>query len=173
MLESNALRKLAMTLISALLFLASSSAIESGVTVGKEAPDFKLKPVGGGNPVNLSQLRGKPVVVVYWAAWCGPCRKEIPALKQLYEKYSPKGVQFVSIAVGWRQTEEDVGKFKVAQQLPYQILWDKDNKVAEEWKINSIPTNFVIDLDGVIRYRQFGISSEIETLLQSMVKADN
>jgi peroxiredoxin len=77
------------------------------------------------------------------------------------------------VAIGYRQTEEDVAKFSAAQQLPYTVLWDKDNKVSEEWSVRSIPTNFVIDLDGVIRYRSFGISPEVETLLQSMIKSEN
>ncbi len=154
-------------------FLISSFAVDSGYSIGNQPPDFKLKTVGGNNTVNLGQFRGKPIVLVYWATWCGPCRKEIPALKELYAKYSPKGVQFVSVAIGYRQTEDDVAKFAAAQQLPYTILWDKDNKVSEEWSVRSIPTNFVIDLDGVIRYRSYGISPEVDTLLQSMTKADN
>jgi cytochrome c biogenesis protein CcmG, thiol:disulfide interchange protein DsbE len=173
MLERNALKKNLITLFFIFLFLASVSAVEPGINVGQQAPDFKLKSVSGGNPINLSQYRGKPVFVVFWAAWCGPCRKEIPELKSLHAKYAPKGVEFVSVAVGWRQTEEDIKKFQTAQQLPYQILWDKDNAVADQWGIHSIPTNFIIDHDGVIRYRDFGISPDVETLLQSMVKADN
>lgn len=172
MFDKSVLVKIIFTLTLTCLFLAASFAVEPGYSVGKEAPDFKLMPVGGGKPVSLSQLRGKPVVVVYWAAWCGPCRKEIPELKKLYDKYSPKGVQFVSIAVGWKQSEDDVAKFKTAQSLPYQVLFDKDNKVAQEWKIQSIPTNLIIDLDGVIRYREYAIFPEAEDILQSMIRQD-
>lgn len=173
MFERISFNKVVSVAVLAFLFMVSSLAVETGYGVGKQPPDFKLKVVGGNNTVNLAQFRGKPVVLVYWAGWCGPCRKEIPALKELYSKYSSKGVQFVSVAIGYRQTEEDVAKFAAAQQLPYVILWDKDNKVSEEWAVRSIPTNFVIDLDGVIRYRSFGISPEVETLLQSMIKSEN
>ena len=173
MFKLSALKSAFLALVLSFLFIASFAALEPGNSVGSEAPDFKLKQAGANSVVNLSRLRGKPVVVVYWAAWCGPCRKEIPALKELYAKYSPKGVQFVAIAVGWRQSEEEVLKFAEAQKLPYQVVFDKDNKVAEAWGIHSIPTNFIVDLDGVIRYREFGIYPEAETILQSMVKADN
>lgn len=173
MFERMSLNKIAPIAVLTFIFFISSLALETGYGVGKQPPDFKLKVVGGNNMVNLAQFRGKPVVLVYWAGWCGPCRKEIPSLKELYSKYSSKGVHFVSVAIGYRQTEEDVAKFAAAQQLPYIILWDKDNKVSEEWGVRSIPTNFVIDLDGIIRYRSFGISPEVETLLQSMTKAES
>jgi peroxiredoxin len=169
---SGSLKKKILVLSFSLLFILTAFAVEQGITVGKAAPDFKLGVIGGSNPVSLSQYRGKPVFIVFWATWCGPCRREIPALKELYAKYSPKGVQFVSVAVGWRQSEEDVSRFKTTQQLPYQILWDKDNTVAEKWGVQSIPTNLILDQDGVIRYRDFGISPEAETTLQSMVKAN-
>jgi len=172
MFKRNAFRMAFLSIVLSFAFIASLTAVEPGNNVGNQAPDFKLKQAGGSAVVNLSQLRGKPVVVVYWAAWCGPCRKEIPALKELYAKYSPKGVQFVGIAVGWRQSEEEVARFKETQNLPYPVVYDKDNKVAEAWGIRSIPTNFIVDLDGVIRYREFGIYPEAETILQSMVKAD-
>jgi peroxiredoxin len=170
--RSSSFKKKLLALSFSALFLLSAFAVEQGITVGKQAPDFKLGVIGGSSPVSLSQYRGKPVFLVFWATWCGPCRREIPALKELYAKFAPKGVQFVSVAVGWRQSEDDVARFKVSQQLPYQILWDKDNTVAEKWGVQSIPTNLILDQDGVIRFRDFGISQEAETTLQSMVKAD-
>jgi peroxiredoxin len=173
MCEKTSFKNILLIVVSAILFLVSASAIEPGINVGQEAPDFKLKCASGSTLINLSQFRGKPVFVVFWATWCGPCRKEIPALKALHAKYAPKGVEFVSVAVSWKQTEEEINKFQTSQQLPYQVLWDKDNTVAEKWGIHSIPTNLIIDHDGVIRYRGFDISPETETVLQSLVKADN
>ncbi len=142
---------------------------EEGVFVGQQAPDFKLKPIGGGDPISLSKYRGKPVVIVFWAIWCGPCRKELPDLKALYEKYSQKGVVFLTVAVGWRQTEEMISKFQADNKLPYTILWDKDNEVSEKYLVRSIPTNFVIDHDGIIRFRDFALTPQMKDAIDSLV----
>ena len=153
------------------VFIFSSFKAEEGVFKGNEAPDFRLKPVGGGNPVMLSKYRGKPVVIVFWATWCGPCKRELPALKELYTKYSPKGVVFLSVAVGWRQTEENIARFQALQQIPYPVLWDKSNEVSDQYNVHSIPTNLILDQDGIVRYREFALTSEAEDVLSAMVKA--
>lgn len=161
-------------LYTLIFFIAIAFAVnyvksEEGVSVGYQAPDFKLKYLGGKDETYLSKYRGKPVVVVFWATWCGPCRKEIPDLKELYEKYSPKGVVFLTVAVGYRQTEEVVSKFQIANNIPYPILWDKDNEVSEKYQVAGIPTNLVIDQNGIIRYRDFALTKKMVEVIDSLL----
>lgn len=161
-------------LIIVLVFVLYSNlhSLEEGPFLGNSAPDFRLKKLGSGDNVVLSKLRGKPVVLIFWATWCGPCRKEIPQIKELYEKYASKGVEFLAIAVGWRQSEEDVSRFQTKFELPYQILWDKDNEVSEKYYVQGIPTNLIIDQDGIVRYRDFALTKKAEDVLSSLVKSD-
>ncbi len=160
-------------LVLTLVFFFNLYPLEEGPFSGNLAPDFRLKKLGANDSVVLSKLRGKPVVIIFWATWCGPCRKEIPQIKELYLKYAPKGVEFLAIAVGWRQTEDDVARFQIKNELPYQILWDKDNEVSEKYYVQGIPTNLIIDQDGVVRYRDFALTQRAEDVLISLVKSDS
>ncbi len=139
--------------------------------VGQKAPDFKLEPIGGGRPFSLSQFKGKPVVLVFWATWCGPCRREIPALKELYQTYTQKGVQVVTVTIEYRQTREQVVQFQQTNQLPYIVLWDAQNKVSDAWGVEGIPTNLVVDAKGVIRFRGNALDGELVGALDAALQA--
>lgn len=161
-----------MAAVIMLTFFSNLYPLETGPFYGNVAPDFRLKKLGTNDSLVLSSLKGKPVVIIFWATWCGPCRKEIPEIKELYLKYAPKGVVFLAIAVGWRQTEDDVARFQMKYEIPYQILWDRDNEVSEKYYVQGIPTNIILDQDGVVRYRDFALTQRAEELLKSMVKSD-
>jgi len=160
-------------LLALLMIPAPSPALRaqaSGVGPGQTAPDFQLAPVGGGKAFNLSQFKGKPVVLVFWATWCPPCRREIPALKDLYQTYTAKGVQVVTVTINFRQNEQDVIQFRQKYELPYIILWDKENKVSEDWGVDGIPTNFVLDRKGVVRFRSNGLDEDLVQALEGTLK---
>jgi cytochrome c biogenesis protein CcmG/thiol:disulfide interchange protein DsbE len=164
----------AVALLSGLFLLSpalpSSSAQITGTDVGQTAPDFKLPPVGGGRAYSLSQFKGKPVVLIFWATWCPPCRREIPALKSLYERYTQKGVAVVTVTIDYRQTQEDVLNFQRVNELPYPILWDADNKVSDDWGVEGIPTNMVLDKKGVIRYRGHSMDDDLVSAIEGAIK---
>ncbi len=131
---------------------------------GQAAQDFSLDPVGGGKAVTLSQLKGKPTLVVFWATWCPPCRKEIPLLKELYVRYGTK-LNMLGVAVNFKQTEADVARFREANALQYTILWDKENSAADHYCVSGIPTVVLVDPQGVIRYRGNQITPSLMDLL--------
>lgn len=161
---------LAVLAAGVLLAQAPPAAKAAGVYPGQTVPDFSLPPVGGGKAMSLSAFKGKPVVVVFWATWCGPCRNEIPALKELYQRYTAKGVQVITVTLDSRQSQEDVIRFKQAKELPYLILWDKENKVTDAWEVEGIPTNLVIDKKGVVAYRGHGLDQELVAALEATLK---
>ena len=137
--------------IVALLAALTCLAIWAGSAVGQQAKDFKLEPAGGGKAVSLSQLKGKPVLIIFWATWCMPCRREVPQLKELYNKYSPKGLQVISVGIPYRQTRQALAEFKTKNELPYEVLWDADNKASEAYQVSAVPTNVLLDAEGVVR----------------------
>jgi peroxiredoxin len=110
------------------------------------APDFTLNDING-KKVNLSEFRGKVVVLNFWATWCGPCRAEMPSLNNLYNEYKDKGL--VVLAVSMDTSEKPVKSFVKELKLAFPVLMDKDKAVSfDEYAVLGLPTTFLIDKNG-------------------------
>ena len=127
-------RRLAKLILPALALVWITGAY-AGHRIGDKATDFSLEPAAGGEAVSLSQFKGKPVLVVFWATWCPPCRREMPVLKKLHEKYGPMGLEIVSVSIPYRQTRESVVKFQEKYDLPFSVLWDSENAASRHYPI--------------------------------------
>jgi cytochrome c biogenesis protein CcmG, thiol:disulfide interchange protein DsbE len=118
---------------------------------GKAAPDFTLQTVDGQN-VKLSDLKGKVVVVNFWATWCEPCRQEMPAIEKAYEHYKDQGL--VVLGVNLKENNVSVKGFAENYHLTFPIVMDKDGSVAvDTYKVKPIPTSFFIDRQGILRQK--------------------
>ena len=162
-------------ILVAMLFAAVSSPPSAqdrraGIGPAEKAPLLKLEPVGGGVPFSLEQFKGKPVLVVFWATWCSYCKAEMPRLKQLSDTYVAKGLRVVTVGGPSRQTEEDVVKFQMKEQLPFIILWDAQGRAMQDWGITAFPTNFLVDAEGVVRYRGAALGDQVTQLVQDALK---
>lgn len=116
-------------------------------------PDFSLKD-SNGKTWQLSDLRGKVVMLNFWAAWCAPCRKEMPLLEAMYQDL--KESDFVLLAIN---TESEVAEAEALLQelnLTFPILWDKDGAVVKLLGVNAMPTTLVIDGKGELRFTNRG-----------------
>jgi peroxiredoxin len=109
------------------------------------APDFTLKDLQG-NKFNLHKQIGAPVLLFFGATWCPTCRSEIPAYKEIYKKYSTRGLTVIYINIMEPATK--VAKFVKAYDLPYRILLDNDGSVAESFGIEGVPALFLLDKEG-------------------------
>jgi len=119
---------------------------------GSLANDFALENLQG-EQVRLSDLRGKAVVVDFWATWCVPCVAEMPTFQEFQKQYP----NFVMLGIDQSESVDQVKSFLEGKGIDYQILMDYNAKVAGSYKVFMLPTTIFIDKDGMIRFRHYGI----------------
>ena len=127
---------------------ATPAAIE-----GSMAPDFSLADLDG-NPIHLSELRGRPVVLNFWASWCGPCVEEFPLLRQAVERHAAEGL--VIIGIVHQDRSEAARDFMERNGATWQAAMDPDDRVATAYGILALPETYFIGRDGIIVDRQIG-----------------
>src|SRR6266481_3555643 len=127
-------------------------AAETNNIVGHPAPDFELKVLGSrGKTMKLSDLKGKAVLIDFWATYCGPCKVEMPWIADLQKKYGPEGFQVVGIDIGDAASEKQINDFAHKMGVNYPILIGTD-EVGDRYfgGVNGLPQNFFIDRSGKI-----------------------
>jgi cytochrome c-type biogenesis protein len=117
------------------------------------APDIELKNAAG-EPIRLSDLRGRVVLLNFWATWCVPCRTEIPELNEMHRELAGQG--FTVIGASWNDSLSDIQGFQQEIKVDYPILLDSESVGDKFGGIQSFPTTFIIDREGRIRYKIFG-----------------
>ncbi len=137
----------------------------STTALNTPAPAFELSDVGGGR-TSLESLKGKVIVLDFWATWCGPCIVEIPEYAQLWRKNHDRGVEIVGVACD--SEPQDVQDVIRAHQIPYRQLLS-DGKVESLYGAEGLPTTFVIDRQGRIRKKFVGTTTEKFDKLQQAI----
>lgn len=131
------------------------------------APDFTVIDAEG-NEVKLSDLRGMPVIVNFWASWCGPCKSEMPDFQEVYELYGDKiQLMMVNLTDGSRETVESAGKHVEEQGYTFPVYYDTEMSAAIAYGVQSIPVTYFIDAEGTVVCRGMGALDK-ETLQQGI-----
>jgi thiol-disulfide isomerase/thioredoxin len=128
-----------------------------GQLMGNLAPDFELPALDGKN-LKLSDLRGKAVLLNFWATYCGPCKIEMPWFVELQKQYGPEGFQIVGVAMDDASTE-DIAKFSKEMGVNYPILLGQESVGQSYGGVSVLPTTFFLDRDGKLIAREFGLQS--------------
>ncbi|MGQ0804812.1 MAG: TlpA family protein disulfide reductase [Actinomycetota bacterium] len=125
--------------------------------VGDPAPDFTLSTLDGGT-VTLSELKGRPVIVNFWASWCNPCREEFPLLAEALDNHGDADLAIIGVT--YRDIDSDSRAFVDEFGATWPQAVDEDTDVARAFGVRAIPQTFFVDRDGNIAARVFGFSSE-------------
>ncbi|WRP04663.1 TlpA disulfide reductase family protein [Rossellomorea aquimaris] len=129
-----------------------------GPNVGDKAIDFKLDTLSG-ESVTLSELKGKKVVLNFWATWCPPCKEEMPIMQEFYTKYG-KDVEILAINI---DPQYNLKEYQKAMGLTFPILLDKDDKINNAYDILTVPTTYIINEQGIITHKQIGAITSLES----------
>ncbi len=130
-------------------------------TQNAEVPDFTLQTLDG-ETVSLSDYRGQPVVLNFWATWCGPCREEMPLLQATYDAHRDAGL--VVLGVNVRENPDTVRGFLDDLDIDFPVVLDTDTEVVNTYLVTSLPVTFFIDREG--RLRTLVVGGMTETVLE-------
>lgn len=165
----NGLIRIVFIAIMVLLVSSSCTKGKKQAMKGDEAPDFTLSDLTGSD-VCMSDLRGKVVLIEFWATWCPPCRESIPAMNEIYKRYNEKGLVILGISVDKGQNvAEDLRAFVREYSILYPVLIDSKN-INNLYGVYSIPTTFLIDKDGKVILKNIGFSPELEDKLSKEIE---
>ena len=131
------------------------------------APEFDLAEPSG-QRIRLSDFRGKPLIVNFWATWCPPCRAEMPSLQRAWEQLEQEGIGVVAINVG--EDAKAIGQFMATSGLTFPLLMDRDSRVRRAWAVQGLPMTFVVDPKGRTVYRVVGDREWDDPALLNLVR---
>lgn len=133
-------------------------AVSAAPANGSPALDFTLKTVDG-QEVRLSDFRGRPVIVNFWATWCGPCQIEMPMLSKAVEQNQDKGL--VVLAVNQMEPVNTVKSWIDNKKFPFTVVMDSTGQIGQSYRVRAYPTTYFVDADGVVKSWQVGSLTQV------------
>lgn len=151
-----------LAIIGTLGVLACAAESAPRALVGDPAPRYAALTLAG-DSVSTTALKGKVVLLNVWATWCAPCREEIPFLQSLYERHQGNGLEIIGVSVDARGQEETIHGFVKDFGMTYPIWRDPDERVQSLYMALGVPASYIIDRQGILRWRRLGIVRESDT----------
>ncbi len=146
---------------------SSGDAPKAGKASGPKAPTFSLDSITTKGKVTI--VPGKVTIVDFWATWCEPCKKSFPALQELYTKYQASGLEIAALSVD--DEKGGIAQFAKTYGAKFPVGWDQGHKVADQWKPENMPSTYVVDKDGVVRFTHKGYHEGEEKELEKEIKS--
>ena len=145
------------------------AATSGKVEVGAPAPAYRTVALDG-DSVSLAAQRGKVVLFNIWATWCHPCRDEIPELQALHMKYRERGLELVGVSVDADGSDDAIRAFMKDFEMSYPVWRDPDERVSTQFLVVGVPATFLIDREGVLRWRKTGPIQPNDTSLVAAIE---
>lgn len=139
------------------------------VEIGARAPSYSTLSLDG-DSVSLAGQRGKVVLLNIWATWCHPCRTEIPELRQIHARYQGRGLELIGVSVDSEGTDEGIRKFMSDFQMTFPIWRDPEERISTRFLAVGVPATFLIDREGVLRWRKTGPIAPGDTSLTAAIE---
>ena len=149
-----------------LLFFALLNARKGPVSFNEEAPDFSLTSFDG-EVYRLSDLKGKVVVVNFWASWCKPCEQEAEDLETAWRYYQPRG-DVVFLGVDWTDTEKKAFEYLEKFNITYPNGPDKGTRISQAFRTTGVPETYIIDRDGKLAYVKLSPFLSLDEILMAI-----
>lgn len=151
-----------LTLLSLLLIVAlvgcgpaantGADGVTEGIQEGMRLPDAEFTTFAG-EKVRVHELQGRPVVINFWATWCGPCREEIPMLQQAYEATDRTGFHLLAVT---DEVSTDVRAFMQENRMTFPVVFDRNGRAGSRYQVQGIPTTFFLNSQGIVVARHTG-----------------
>ena len=152
--------------LTAIIF--SFVALTHAQDVNSKAPDFTAKDMNG-NTVHLSDLRGKVVLIDFWASWCMPCKKSMPHLIELYNAFGDTSFTVIGINVDTQLDKVKEFEEELNADIPFPVIFDKNSMIPPLYKVEGMPTTIVVNRQGVIKYKEVGYTNELKEKLDKTI----
>jgi peroxiredoxin len=145
----------AVILIPLLIISCDQGNSEQGTgSGGNPAENFTLETVDGGSKISLRDFMGKPVVLNFWATWCGPCKEELPLFERMWNKFKDEDVVFIGVNV--MDDRKNASEFIKNTGITYTNLYDQPGEVSSKYKVVALPVTFFINKEGEIAVKNYG-----------------
>jgi peroxiredoxin len=149
----------------------AASAADASSLLGNPAPEFRVKPVVGAKaPVSLKGLRGRVVLIDFWGTFCEPCKKSFPKLQELHTRYAASGLQIVGISEDEAEDKDKIPGFADSLGAHFPLAWDEDKSIAKAYKPETMPSSFLVDKKGIVRYAHAGYHDGEEARLEKEIE---
>ncbi len=137
--------------------------------IGAPAPDFAASSLNGKGKVSVKASGGKVLIVDFWATWCEPCKKSFPKLQELFVKYKASGMDMIAVS----EDDENTGitDFGNTFGSKFPLMWDDGKAIAAKWQPKSMPSTFIVDKKGVVRFVHLGYHDGEEAEIEKEVKS--
>jgi peroxiredoxin len=147
---------------------AASSGEAEHALIGATAPAFELKAQSGGAEVSLHETSGKVVIIDFWATWCEPCRDSFPVYQRLVDKFAGK---LVVIGVSVDEEPGGIAKFAADTGAKFDLVWDEGQVLSERYQPPTMPTSYIVDKNGIVRFVHAGFKSGDDAQIESEVSS--
>ncbi|MBA2687124.1 MAG: TlpA family protein disulfide reductase [Gemmatimonadaceae bacterium] len=148
---------------------SAASPGDGRVEVGAPAPSYATVSLNG-DSVSLAGQHGKVVLLNIWATWCHPCRTEIPELRAIHERYRDRGLELIGVSVDSDGTDDAVRSFMKDFEMTFPVWRDPEERISTRFLAVGVPATFLIDRDGILRWRKTGPIAPGDTSLTAAIE---